>query len=172
MSARQKIDRTGWRRGPWDAEPDELLWTDAETGYDCAAYRNWSGCWCGYVLVPKGHPLHGVGYDHPVPAPLLAAVDRVMNSPIGSRGIVSLVLASHGEPRVDLLFDVHGSLTYSGERDGQHWFGFDCSHCDDATPSSSPWSDGIYWDLEYVKRECESLARQLAALVNVAKAAA
>jgi hypothetical protein len=71
----------------------------------------------------------------------------------------------HGRDYPNLDVDVHGGLTYSnaaypgGEFDGW-WFGFDCAHGGDLTPKYP--SDGVYRDFEYVKAECESLAKQLA----------
>lgn len=32
-------------------------------GMTCALRHGFNGAPCGYVLVPEGHPLHGVGYD-------------------------------------------------------------------------------------------------------------
>ena len=59
----KKIDRTGWAAGPWDNEGDEEKWVDEATGYQCLMLRNSMGAWCGYVAVPKDHPLHGKSYD-------------------------------------------------------------------------------------------------------------
>lgn len=57
-----KVDRTGWPRGEWDDEPDIARWTDEATGFACEARRNRMGAWCGYVIVPAGHPWHGDKY--------------------------------------------------------------------------------------------------------------
>lgn len=49
-----------WRRrfGPWQIEPDHFEF-DA-FGYHCVATRNMQlGNWCGYLLVPTGHPWYG-----------------------------------------------------------------------------------------------------------------
>ena len=51
--------------GPWEDEPDEATWVDAVTGLACRAQRGWSGVWCGYVSVPRTHPLHGLSFLHP-----------------------------------------------------------------------------------------------------------
>lgn len=56
------IDRAMWGGGEWDGEPDSADWTHA--GIQCAARRNNSnGVWCGYVLLPPGHPWHGKMVD-------------------------------------------------------------------------------------------------------------
>ncbi len=52
-------DRSGWPEGPWHGEPDHGDWDDAATGLACSLRRNFAGIWCGYVAVPRGHPLHG-----------------------------------------------------------------------------------------------------------------
>ena len=53
-------DRSGWRPGPWDNEPDRAEFECF--GLPCVAIRNPYGGWCGYVGVSPGHPWHGVGY--------------------------------------------------------------------------------------------------------------
>lgn len=58
-----KVDRSGWRPGPWDDESDRVEWRDDLTGLDCLAVRGNLGNWCGYVGVPPGHRWFGVGYD-------------------------------------------------------------------------------------------------------------
>jgi hypothetical protein len=154
--AEHKVDRSGWRPGPWDQEPDKLNWK-TEVGLDGMIVRNGMGALCGYVAVPNGHPLYGVGYsdgDYP-------------DSPEGR-------------------FDVHGGLTYSarcaghichvpepGEPDDVWWFGFDCNHSQDFAPSETNYRSalryadfagygGAYRDIAYVRAEVESLARQIA----------
>jgi hypothetical protein len=57
-----------------------------------------------------------------------------------------------------MIFDVHGSITFSDNRcpckvkadDGEWWFGFDTNHYGDHNVSA-----------EYCENECESLAMQL-----------
>lgn len=93
---------------------------------------------CGYVLIPEGHPLHGVGYDD-------------------VEGI-----------------EAHGGLTFSGSLYGQDgwWLGFDCMHAgDDHSPEFlAEWNakypglflpNGLFRDVDYVSKECESLASQV-----------
>lgn len=145
---------------------------------------------CGYVGVPPGHPLYGVGYGDECDAlrPLTG------KEPVGDRGAMSVFLmAATGDiPRTpEAIFDVHGSLTFSGNgKDGAYpvesdlwWFGYDCGHCDDA-PSSEycqqqrdkypdkpfMWHecDGVHRDLDYCVQQCESLARQIVDRTEVA----
>jgi len=137
----------------------------------------------GYVAIPESHPLFGVNYDAPASCLTFPA-----NETIGKRGIVQL-FSSAGEPRPDVVFDVHGGLTYASatvsqasvlEGEKLWWYGFDCAHYGDA---DSPeylkaqrekypdmpfmWqADGVYRTVEYVIAECESLAEQLNSRVN------
>lgn len=81
----------------------------------------------GYVLIPRDHPLNGLGYG------------------------VS-----------------HGSITYAAFSGGDYpvkteegtgsWFGFDCGHYNDTLARCSA---------EYVRSECEKLARQLKEVTDV-----
>lgn len=135
---------------------------------------------CGYVGVPKEHPLYEVSYSTPTEV-LSKAFEKAKQGPIGKRGIIPILCVSEsGPPRADCVFDVHGSLTYSGngdypvKSDGLWWFGFDCSHYGDAPdpeyvtpPYNSVFRGGEVRSREYVKGECESLAKQLAAICDV-----
>ena len=101
------------------------------------------------------------------------SVQAALQSPLGKRGILSAVVHTPEAPRIDILFDVHGSLTFSGELHGVegHWFGFDCAHAGDLQPGYSlPFTsdDDEYRDIEYVRAECRSLAEQLAAVAATA----
>ena len=98
---------------------------------------------CGYVEVPKGHPLFGVRYSEQCKALTNEAPEDV--------------------------FRVHGGLTYSDAdqpypvtSDGW-WFGFDCAHYEDKTE----YFDGEERSAEYVVSECESLARQIVEAVKL-----
>ena len=155
--------RAGGIAGPWDGEPDRLEFRAA--GLPCLLVRNGSGAWCGYAAVPPGHPLHGKGYSDP-------ELEEV---------------------------SAHGGLTYAagcqgkichvpapGEPDDVWWFGFDCSHAWDISPSDywlglrhpglferplpvptdiripASLSFGSYKTMAYARAEAERLARQLA----------
>lgn len=52
-----QLDRATWERGEWDNEPDALAFECA--GFACSLNRNHRGVWCGYLLIPPGHPWHG-----------------------------------------------------------------------------------------------------------------
>jgi hypothetical protein len=60
------IDKTDWLPGEWQNEPDKVQWADPVTGMTCLVRRTpHHGALCGYVGVPKSHPLHGKDYDAP-----------------------------------------------------------------------------------------------------------
>ena len=81
----------------------------------------------------------------------------------------------HGKAYGDIDAEVHGSLTYAEECQGdichtpkagepEHlwWLGFDCAHCYDASPVGDEFMawDATYRTLQYVQHETESLAQQ------------
>lgn len=159
---------------PWENEPDKL---DFEaSGLTCALRRGPGGHWCGYVAIPEGHPWHGKGYDDTVKVPQ-SIIDRPVD--VDKVGVINLFCAAgsadamaDGWVPIVLAVDAHGGLTYAsdhepcGKPDGRWWFGFDCAHSGDFCPKFEELSarpDDVYRDMDYVKAECESLARQLSA---------
>lgn len=47
-----------------DLEGDYYSWIDVETGYECMIKRTpATGCWCGYVSLPKTHPYYPLDHD-------------------------------------------------------------------------------------------------------------
>lgn len=126
---------------------------------------------CGYVGVRVGHPFYGLAHNAPTK---LIKPEWILNQEIGKRSAVTLfyvkVRALDGEEvsrTLELLVDVHGSLTYSGEMEENSkcwWFGFDCAHCDDdpfADPQATVPKGPNARSLDYVVAECERLAGQL-----------
>lgn len=151
----------------WDEEPNELDWVDAKTGYQCRLLRHKSsGHLCGYVQIPEAHPLHGVDYGAEVPEAVKGIEAAVMQGPIGKRGMIEVPCMSRRGALAGDLFDVHGSITFSGEMSGKQgfWYGFDCAHAGDLSPNyvnQGFWGGNVYRDIDYVKAECTSLAEQL-----------
>lgn len=151
--------RDNWGSGPWDGEPDKVVWVDQATGLDAMARRGPMGAWCGYVGLPDSHPLHGVDYDE---------------CPAGCG-------KSYCEHSAVIVMEVHGGVTFAGRcQVGADpatglchvsdrpvwWLGFDCAHWGDLVPGAalsgiSFGDSGIYADLPYVVSEVESLARQI-----------
>jgi hypothetical protein len=120
----------------------EKEWT-TEAGYRAACLWVKNSHRCGYVEVPKGHPLHGVDVYEEVPA-------------------------LDGETLSDVI-RVHGGITYAdGDQKypipegGEWWFGFDCNHAwDKSAYSVLDMPGAVERTEEYVVNECEKLARQL-----------
>jgi hypothetical protein len=140
------IDRSNWRPGPWDGEPNRMDWRHA--GLPCFALRNRLGVWCGYVGVPRGHALFGLTYDE---------VDVRVHG--------GLTYASRCEAPI-----CH--VPQPGESDEIWWFGFDCAHGGDLIPGMQAvmgnlqaFRGDIYRDLAYVKAETDQLADQLKAFM-------
>ena len=152
---------------------------------------------CGYVGLPREHPLYGVHYEQGTPV-LREMFERAKRGDIGERGVIPLVIYAMQdegkEPTPDIAFDVHGSITYSEadpkypvESDGLWWYGFDCGHCDDAPDlvllrktevgrrrlaierKFLRDMDRVVRDLAFVTMECEKLAEQLASLMPEAE---
>lgn len=146
-------DRSAWRPGPWDDEPDKVSWTDPATGRPCLIHRGPSGALCGYVAVDPGHPLHGAGYDDADGTGVevhggLTYADRCQDTDSEASGICHVP-----EP---------------GAPEDVWWFGFDCAHAGDLAPryadedlqfSGRP---DVYRTVDYVVGEVERLARHLA----------
>jgi hypothetical protein len=157
-------DRARWGSGPWDDEPDKVVWTDPDTGLAAMIVRGPVGALCGYVGVPETHPWHGVGY---------------------SECLIDCGDTWCGHCPDDKL-QVHGGVTFAdGCAEGDNpstgichldeagpvwWFGFDCAHCQDLAPSLLRYgvfsTDGTYRDLRYVIAEVRSLAAQLAGVAS------
>jgi hypothetical protein len=134
-------DRSAWPPGPWDDEPDRIEWLDDSTGLHCLMLRSRIGAWCGYVAVPNGHPWHDRGYDD---------VEADVHG--------GLTYAEHC--RSDILEGEEVGICHAAEdrRSKVRWFGFDCAHWQDRTP----FVDGVYRDVGYVRKEVLSLAQQAA----------
>jgi hypothetical protein len=142
------VSREGWPAGPWDGEPDHLVFK-TKAGLPGMIHRNNLGALCGYVAVPPGHPAHGANYDD-------VRVDVHGGLTYGSKCCCHV--PEPGEPA-----DVW-------------WLGFDCAHAGDEVPGMvALMSCGVefdrtgdeYRDVAYVRGEVEGLAAQLAALTSV-----
>lgn len=137
------IDKSAWRKGEWQSEPDKVQYKDPNTSYPCLIMRNELGALCGYVGVTEEHPLFAIGPNR--------------------------VLDDNSYPEDRLV--VHGGVTFASfcqednaEHDRVFWYGFDCCHWDDLVPTfsiaASAPSD-TYKNVAYVKEQVASLALQL-----------
>lgn len=163
----------------WKTEPNQLEWFDESTGYRCAILRHHTGKHlCGYVQIPKSHILHKLHYRDKVPRLLQWKLDNVLQQPVGQRGVFTIFMAMANTDKkheIEMLFDVHGSITFTGEladRIGT-WYGFDCAHSGDLSPGydellmkHSPElifrdKQDSYRSMEWVKQETDMLAAQV-----------
>ena len=124
-------------RPRWETEPDKATWIDDATMLVCHINRALPmGHLCGYVEIPKGHPLHGVDYRN---------IDQLLDVHGG------LTFADRDAPGV-------------ANRSGW-WLGFDCAHHGDLVPQMLFFSarelGGTYRDFGFVKAQCEALAQQI-----------
>jgi hypothetical protein len=187
--SREQLPKSEWSPGPWQDEPDEFNWKDERTGLPCAIKRNpFMGHLCGYVGIPPTHPFFGWDHDDHIPIrpeDMTGSVDDV-----GVMTMFGYALSGgdkHGTIPLCMTLKVHGGITWSGELpwsdDGRWWwYGFDCGHAGDGLPGldavmlrfshtypdlKKKWQpltlqpQWEYRDLDYVKKECASLAFQL-----------
>lgn len=141
-------ERKAWPPGPWVDEPDRVEWRDEATGLPCLIVRGHLGALCGYVGVPEGHPWFGLDEHDPA-----------------------------------IQVDVHNGITYGDQcyksspvqmtsGDGPvWWFGFSCSNANDLAPLllahiPSIAASQTYRNIDYVRQEVTSLAKQLAEVVK------
>jgi hypothetical protein len=150
------VDKSEWGDGPWQAEPDKVVWVDEATDLDCMIHRGHSGALCGYVGVAPGHPWYRLGY-----------LDDVID--VDVHGGLTFTAACSEDATEDF------GICHVPEPGRSHdiwWLGFDCSHMMDVTPGldaitgrmpdDSPLWRRTYKNYEYVKKEVEALARQAA----------
>jgi len=148
---------------------------DSHQGFDFMCTASDSGYRCGYVRIPEGHPLFGLGYTDPAPG---ISWEDLKGEMFGKRGFLSVLVANEREsPSLRLVFDVHGSLTFSdrfrGDGPPGWWIGFDCAHAGDDNDvhimsesfrkiyEKFGTHGGIVRTTEYVETECRSLVDQI-----------
>lgn len=69
----------------------------------------------------------------------------------------------YGKEYLDIGISVHGGLTFGELEDDIHIIGFDCAHYNDLTfydYLKDFKTDGVYRSMNYVKKQCESMAEQ------------
>lgn len=155
------MDRSNWPSGPWDSEPDEKAWVDPETGLACVINRvSHSGHLCGYVGVPLLHALYKFDYNQRIPWDRESV--RYNDNPLSF--LCEALADDDGCASLGVILECHGGVTFAGKVEEWSpdlwWFGFDCNHCDDQSPTRL-WS-GNYRDFAFVEREVTRLAKQLA----------
>ena len=130
-----KLNKPWSSQGEWTTEPDWAVFNGH--GFECAMKRNGIGGWCGYVLLPDWHPLHGQ--------------DLVAGEPVW--------LNVHGG------VTYHGTMHWHPEMELEpaHVVGFDCAHHGDQTPGEvdAGLLYGEYCNFDYVVSETTNLADQI-----------
>ena len=185
----EPLPKSEWGDGPWQFEPDELIWTDERTGLECRIIRTMhTGCLCGYVGIPPTHPYFGWGYSDDIAIDEKTDVEGIeMGKDIGFLDAFIYALDGgnkHGTIPLGMTLHAHNGITWAGEipkgedHREQWWFGFDCGHCDDIAPAIEAlldmieppdeiaerrrlFADNKYRDIEYVRKEVTALAFQL-----------
>lgn len=157
-------------------------------GYKCVVIFGSFGHRCGYVGIPKNHPLYGKDSSDYLEIKKADVEDREVS---GIFPLLGACLDEDERIRIEAYFQCHGGITYAGG--GEHssypiksdlwWFGFDCGHCDDARELELAYKrfskyrasiamqielekvypiDGLAVRTEdYVAAECKKLAEQL-----------
>jgi hypothetical protein len=151
-------------------------------GLRCVVVMQPMGHRCGYVGVPKEHPLYGLDYGTKTKALSSKAMSDI---PIEKAGVGQMLKARLGEYSEEFIspemfFSVHGGITYSGGGEQSNypvesdlwWFGYDCAHFGDGKDLSVVSerergfemmypTRGEVRTTEYCISECKSLAEQL-----------
>lgn len=154
----------------------------------CVVVLQSRGHRCGYVGIPSNHPLFGIDMNESINSPTL--LDSLRKAPLGKRGIIPCIGWDAKSVTLEILFDVHGGITYSESSktylEKLWWFGFDCAHGEDANDweavakifSEKEWKtkyeidkdfpmDGKVRTKEYVENECKNLAEQIIEVENL-----
>ena len=149
-------------------------------GYEYLVYAMSMGHRCGYVKIPRGHYLYGKSYSEQ----LNIKFNTLKNESIGKRNPITLFCSSSLKAKdnvsMDLLFDVHGGITFSGKfsKDVMNkkgwWIGFDCAHSGDCGDISIMDKEhkkmkekynlsnrGVVRTKDYVEQECKNLIDQI-----------
>ena len=168
--------------GPWLGEADKVCWRDEQTGLECIMLRQTGdGFLCGYVGVPRDHPLWG--WDHKaLPEDLGIEVhggltySRICDQgPSPTGGLVSEARRICDTPvRPAPSRPMSYATSHRPAEPHTWWFGFECGHVYDVLPGARPdrqrflslETGAEYRDDTYVVREILNLARQLRAIAD------
>lgn len=156
-------------------------------GYECVVTFSAQGYRCGYVGIPKGHPLYGKDYKDYLEIKKEDLKDREIS---GTFPLLCALFDDDERIQIEAYFQCHGGITFAnGGKNSNYpidsdlwWFGFDCGHCDDGRELDfagirfPKYRNTILRQLEvekafelevpvrteeYVAEECKKLAEQL-----------
>lgn len=157
-------------------------------GMKCIITFSRMGYRCGYVGIPKEHPLYGKNYDDHLE---IKKEDIEGKEVSGIFPLLGAIIDEDERVRIEAYFNCHGGITYAGGGENSKypiisnlwWFGFDCAHCDDdkdldlameifpehaeqiamtkSIENMYPISGLVMRELDYVEEECKGLADQL-----------
>lgn len=157
-------------------------------GYKCVVTFNAMGHRCGYVGIPKNHPLYGKDYSDYLEIKKADVGDRKIS---GIFPLLGACLDKDERIRIEAYFSCHGGITFADGGENSNypiesdlwWFGFDCGHAGDKADLSYaiekfpkqaeqlkmqkqindmyPIEGDIIRTEEYVAEECKKLAEQL-----------
>ena len=146
-------------------------------GHECIVVFTAVGHRCGYVSVAKNSLLYQKDYTTMLDNQEL--LEFVKAQPRGKRGIIPFLFWNSEDVNLEILCDVHGGITYSGNlehiigENKQWYFGFDCAHLGDGkdykalqkyfniTEEHNGYHADIAQTKNYVIQECKTLATQL-----------
>ena len=139
FQADHKADRSEWKSGPWDNEPDYYAWT-TRAGFPAYMGRLPSGAWAGGVIAPQ--------------APEVRSIDTC-------KFYSKLTHMGHAK-------DKEFSMGHSSPTNTPGIIDYCCSaeHWESPGPSNRTWWRGPYKTLEEFKERCENLADAILALHN------
>lgn len=157
-------------------------------GYKCVVVFGSIGHRCGYVGIPKNHPLYGKDYSDYLEIKKSDVGDREVS---GIFPLLGVCLDEDERIRIEAYFQCHGGITFADGGENSNypiesdlwWFGFDCGHAGDKAdwkyaiekfPKQAeqlkmqkrindmyPIEGDIIRTEEYVAEECKKLAEQL-----------
>lgn len=130
-----------WGRGPWRGEPDLAEFWHA--GFRCETARSRMGTLCGYVLIPEGHPWHGLGRGQ-VPCDVHGDTTYCQATPDGAWRVG--FDCGHFNDLIPMDADLYGHLIGGGMRRRLR--------------RSRAFGRGVYRTMQWTIRETQRLAEQ------------
>lgn len=141
---KKALDKTDWPEGPWKEEPDLKGWLDGATSLPCFIRRSeFEGYFCGYIGIPKNHPLHSISYNE---------INKLINFKC-KLNFSSLF--------GDKFYENPHSSCLSNDL---WWVGFSCDSYKDFSPLKYTFSEpdiSAYKDVKFLEKQCAEIAAKL-----------